>query len=146
MDQRYLNPIETAKQRSKIIQNHVRGHSTTTWTEFCHSLTPLPCMDSFLYPKAKRGQKQTFLDFILSMQVWRPWGAGGALYQSRGADYARQIILAPPDLQTYRRPCYVVIVCFTFARFKTCLLIIHTIHSKHMIAEPVIKNGIKGLS
>ena len=25
----------------------VRGHSTTTWTEFCHFLTPPPCVDSF---------------------------------------------------------------------------------------------------
>ena len=23
------------------------GHSTTTWTEFCHLLTPPPCVDSF---------------------------------------------------------------------------------------------------
>ena len=27
------------------------------------------------------------------------------LYQPRGADYAHQIILAPPDFQTFRRPC-----------------------------------------
>ena len=25
----------------------VRGHSTTTWTEFCNFWTPLPCVDSF---------------------------------------------------------------------------------------------------
>ena len=25
----------------------VRGHSTTTWTEFCHFLPPSPCVDSF---------------------------------------------------------------------------------------------------
>ena len=33
----------------------VRGHSTTTWTEFCHFLR-----GQFLYPK--RRQKQTFFD------------------------------------------------------------------------------------
>ena len=27
------------------------------------------------------------------------------LSQPRGADYAHQIILAPPDFQTFRRPC-----------------------------------------
>ena len=37
----------------------VRGHSTTTWTEFCHFLTP-PLRGQFLYPK--RGQKKTFFD------------------------------------------------------------------------------------
>ena len=26
-------------------------------------------------------------------------------FQPRGADYAHQIILAPPDIQTLRRPC-----------------------------------------
>ena len=26
------------------------------------------------------------------------------LFQPRGADYAHQIILAPPDFQTFRRP------------------------------------------
>ena len=25
----------------------LRGHSTTTWTEFCHFLIPPPCVDSF---------------------------------------------------------------------------------------------------
>ena len=25
-------------------KKHNRGHSTTTWTEFCHFLTPPPCM------------------------------------------------------------------------------------------------------
>ena len=28
------------------------------------------------------------------------------LSQSRGADYSHQIILAPPDFQTFLRPCY----------------------------------------
>ena len=37
----------------------VRGHSTTTWTEFCHFLTP-PLRGQFLYPEL--GQKQTFFD------------------------------------------------------------------------------------
>ena len=37
-----------------------RGHSTTTWTEFCHFLTPSPFREQFLYPE--RGQKQTFFD------------------------------------------------------------------------------------
>ena len=38
----------------------LRGHSTTTWTEFCHFLTPTPLGGQFLYPE--RGQKQTFFD------------------------------------------------------------------------------------
>ena len=40
-----------------------------------------------------------------------PWGAGGeiladqlTLSQPRGPDYANQIILAPPDFQTFQRP------------------------------------------
>ena len=37
----------------------IRGHSTTTWTEFRHFLTP-PLRGQFLYPE--RGQKQTFFD------------------------------------------------------------------------------------
>ena len=38
----------------------LRGHSTTTWTEFCHYLTPIPLCGQFLYPEC--GQKQTFFD------------------------------------------------------------------------------------
>ena len=37
----------------------VRGHSTTTWTEFCHFLIP-PLRWQFLY--SEHGQKQTFFD------------------------------------------------------------------------------------
>ena len=31
------------------VRRCIRGHSTTTWTEFCHFLTPPspPCVDSF---------------------------------------------------------------------------------------------------
>ena len=36
----------------------VRGHSTTTWTEFCRLLR-----GQFLYPE--RGQKQTFFDVVI---------------------------------------------------------------------------------
>ena len=35
-----------------------RGHSTTTWTEFCHFWPPPTLREQFLY----RGQKQTFFD------------------------------------------------------------------------------------
>ena len=38
---------------------YVSGHSTTTWTEFCHFWPPHLC-GQFLYPE--RGQKQTFFD------------------------------------------------------------------------------------
>ena len=37
-----------------------RGHSTATWTEFCHFLPPSSLRGQFLYPE--RGQKQTFFD------------------------------------------------------------------------------------
>ena len=37
-----------------FLQKLVRGLSTTTWTEFCHSLTPPPLLGQFLYPE--RGQ------------------------------------------------------------------------------------------
>ena len=45
----------------------------------------------------------------LIMQACRPWGCQMladqlTLSQPRGADYAHQIILAPPDFQTFRRP------------------------------------------
>ena len=40
----------------------VRGHSTTTWTEFCHFWPPLPLSGQFLYPE--RGQKQPFFDSL----------------------------------------------------------------------------------
>jgi len=32
------------------------------------------------------------------------------LSQPRGADYTHQIILAPPDFQTFRRPCDCVVI------------------------------------
>ena len=49
--------------------HHIRGHSTTTRTEFCHNWQPpLPLprgtllRGHFLYPE--RGQKQTFFDSL----------------------------------------------------------------------------------
>ena len=39
----------------KSTLNYLRGHLTSTWTEFCHFLR-----GQFLYPD--RGQKQTFLN------------------------------------------------------------------------------------
>ena len=38
----------------------VRGHSTTTWTEFCHYLNSTTLRGQFSYPE--HGQKQTFFD------------------------------------------------------------------------------------
>ena len=39
---------------------YLEGHSTTTWTEFCHFLTPPPCVDSF-YALSVNKRKQHFL-------------------------------------------------------------------------------------
>ena len=45
----------------EVWEKPFRGHSTTTWTEFCHFLTPPPpCVDIFLYHE--RGHKLTFFD------------------------------------------------------------------------------------
>ena len=41
-----------------VLVKALRGHSTTTWTEYCNFLPPPPCMDTFLFPEC--GQKQTF--------------------------------------------------------------------------------------
>ena len=50
----------------------VRGLSTTTWTEFCHFLTPSPPLrGQFLYPE--RGQKQTFYDLMVSTYIVIEW-------------------------------------------------------------------------
>ena len=52
----------------------IRGHSTTTWTEFCHFLTPASLCGQFLYHV--RGQKQTFFDslpLILSTYIVIEW-------------------------------------------------------------------------
>ena len=38
--------LEWARHSLKLCANPIRGHSTTTWTECCHFLTP-PCVDSF---------------------------------------------------------------------------------------------------
>ena len=40
------------------ILSEVGGHSTTTWTEYCHFFPPPPLRGQFLYPE--RGQKQAF--------------------------------------------------------------------------------------
>ena len=59
-----------------------------------------------------------------------PGGAGGAMAYSdfgrsvnpisnRGRDYAHQIIMAPPDFQTFLRPCmYYVCIATIFHAFK----------------------------
>ena len=54
--------IDTITYSCVFFYSHLslRGHSSTTWTEFCHFLTPPPLRGQFLYPK--RGQKQTFFD------------------------------------------------------------------------------------
>ena len=44
---------------STLVFAHIRGHSSTTWTELCHFLTPPLLRGQFLYPE--RGQKQIFL-------------------------------------------------------------------------------------
>ena len=35
----------------------VKGHSTTTWTNFCHFLTPPPCIDSFYTLSVNRNRQ-----------------------------------------------------------------------------------------
>ena len=52
---RWLGGLEGRRGRPEY---NIRGHSTTTWTEFCNFLTPLPLRGQFLYPE--RGQKQIF--------------------------------------------------------------------------------------
>ena len=53
-------------------QCDTRRHSTTTWTEFCHFLTPPhPLRGQFLYPE--RGQKQTFFDPLLPLSCPRSY-------------------------------------------------------------------------
>ena len=54
-----LNNDQSGRTLS-LLKSTIGGHSTTTWTEFCHFLTPPPCVDSFLYREC--GQKQTFFD------------------------------------------------------------------------------------
>ena len=64
--------------------------------------------------RCKRGSfyLHTLLSYVLNQGCWSR-GCGGhpqiladqlTLSQPRGADYAHQIILAPPDFQTFRRP------------------------------------------
>ena len=42
----------------RVMLQYIGGHSTTTWTEFCHFLTPSSLRGQFLYPE--HGPKQTF--------------------------------------------------------------------------------------
>ena len=46
----------------------LRGHSTTTWTEFCHFRTPLPCVDSF-YTLSVDKNRHFLTPLILSTQL-----------------------------------------------------------------------------
>ena len=68
---RYVNYGFRNIYNSGRLSLQIRGHSTTTWTEFCHFLTPPPLRGQFLYPE--RGQKQIFFDpispLILSTQL-----------------------------------------------------------------------------
>ena len=69
LESRNLSYIETmmSKAERKIARTWVimslnfciRGHSTITWTEFCH-FNPPSRSEQFLYPE--HGQKQTFFD------------------------------------------------------------------------------------
>ena len=52
-------PIRAADFNYCILRFQLRGHSTITWTEFCHFLTQ-SLRGQFLYPE--HGQKQTFFD------------------------------------------------------------------------------------
>ena len=69
----------------------IRGHSTTTWTEFCLFLSPPPPPAwTVLYPE--RGQKQTFFEPLPPhlVQVVIEWTLKGnemqALIQNDSAD------------------------------------------------------------
>jgi hypothetical protein len=53
-------PIMRVPLLRPLIGIVLRGHSTTTWTEFCRFLTPPPLRGQFLYPG--RGQKPIFFD------------------------------------------------------------------------------------
>ena len=55
-----LKDVPNEQPYFKVFIMTIRGHSTTTWTEFCRFLTPPPLRGQFLYPR--RGQKQTFFD------------------------------------------------------------------------------------
>ena len=59
--------LSGCKLKTSCYRFHLRGHSTTTWTEFCHFLTPPLLRGQFLY--SKRGQKQTFFDTLPSHLV-----------------------------------------------------------------------------
>ena len=50
VDSRFVKPSD----------KHVRGHSTTIWTDFCHFLIPLSLRGQFLCPEHE--EKQTFFD------------------------------------------------------------------------------------
>ena len=67
---------------------------------------------------------------------WRgvvPEGAGGVMAPpdsgrlvnpilTRGAGYAHQIILAPPDFQTFLRPCWLALIVQKFNRNKVVFM------------------------
>ena len=59
--------LHVLRELKKVLDHanfHARGHSTTTWTEFCHFLTLPPSLrGQFLY--LERGQKQTIFDSLL---------------------------------------------------------------------------------
>jgi hypothetical protein len=53
--------VEDTGQWIPLTHAFLRGHSTTTWTEVCHFLTPAPALrGQFLYREGR--QKQTFFD------------------------------------------------------------------------------------
>ena len=54
---RWLGGLEGHRGRPEY---NIRGHSTTTWTEFCNFLTPFLLRGQFLYPEC--GQKHAFFD------------------------------------------------------------------------------------
>ena len=60
--------LSGCKLKTSCYRFHLRGHSTTTWTEFCHFLTPPLLRGQVLYPE--RGQKYKISEWP-GFQVWK---------------------------------------------------------------------------
>jgi hypothetical protein len=88
----------------------LRGHSTTTWTEFCHFWPPPPSLSvQFLYPE--RGQKQTFFDPLprpVHVVIEWPFTISSTYIFYSGQFFAHTYLLKPCKYNIWKCMLYVV--------------------------------------
>ena len=112
------------------------GHSITTWTEFCHFLTPLPCVDSFYTLSVDKNRHFLTPSHPSSCprSYWMP------PYSSTHVDQIKRYVWTfYQDFAIIKCGCsHETFVCFQFWTFKMALCFAYVFNYWHF--DPAIRS------